>query len=1084
MGLLSKISEKYLGIFICIFLIIIILIVLFKVYKIRTSEGFLTYPVNDERIKYEDLGTRRYNAYSDMTDPLKIGIILNGNAGDKTLNSLLSSPAYEGNSASPTMSSVNYTTPLSVRTPPEQTELLKNVEKCESIKGWNCEAFDDTEFQKYCGICSSEGADHLGKKHTGGMYLDPYVKLQELENARRSGKKPNIVPTVGSCKGVFSYERPTCDIERDRDECRKYINFDNKEAREKCGQCANNNNFIYMGNRRGKEDKYSLVKNNEPFMATLKIIISQPEIAKVKITKAGSDEEIVGTYIPNTNIYVIQFLSISENQQFILNIKYPEFSDYNYTEEEKKRLQKMVNPKRASLIRASYGPYIGDPENDAPGTKDVTDYLKNKFNMTDCSKPSVLASNDGLGGDPNPGIYKQLRLAYSDNGTDFVYAFTGEGGISKPVKEIGNFDALCPTGIPAIEAEKAVCELSVDNTPIKGRLFTQGNNRAYYGASSNNSWCLQRLKQQPHAVSGLWESRGKFLRTVPFNLSITGINGYPVSSIGPPKFGTLKGSKIMKDIVPSAKYIGLPDNLFWVWAKDNKIADISFTFVVPATLRDAPFFEDNKLCPNGPIVTSQEAAERLKIGACDQLYNGQPQGPGNFSDECVKALFISSGCTVKGKAYPNTSDKKSKILKDARTKDNLEIDTVINKIGDIYSIATTGKDSDNNDYEDFSIETANEDCFGLKISNPCGGVFKDTGPHTAKCLDYLFRNAGTENDEVGQTYSGVANRSSGDKDSKNSPVMYCQRGGSMSPIGKDGKQNSAAIMKANKSGGISAVKELYRQIHYNANYNTDMDAQKHALMECYGVGYKLNTFNGPKSINGIHAWYDGSDVLNNGTIPATGTLITSWNDKSGNNNHMISKVPGIYENQGQKGVVTFKDSWYRQNKPNMTYPVDMFAVIKLNSINTRVDVFGVSGDNTDDFNSLTYGEYKKGHWHNGSTMFYRTPNAIANVQETSTDWLIIHWSISDKSYYIYRNGVQIMNTTEYSWNPNGPLYLQFGARVFWGADVPFNGKMAEVLVYNNKLKPADREKIEGYLAWKWGLQNILPNSHSYKKTTP
>lgn len=39
----------------------------------------------------------------------------------------------------------------------------------------------------------------------------------------------------------------------------------------------------------------------------------------------------------------------------------------------------------------------------------------------------------------------------------------------------------------------------------------------------------------------------------------------------------------------------------------------------------------------------------------------------------------------------------------------------------------------------------------------------------------------------------------------------------------------------------------------------------------------------PSSITGLQAWYDGADPLGTGTAPASGTNITSWADKSGNN---------------------------------------------------------------------------------------------------------------------------------------------------------------------------------------------------------
>lgn len=48
----------------------------------------------------------------------------------------------------------------------------------------------------------------------------------------------------------------------------------------------------------------------------------------------------------------------------------------------------------------------------------------------------------------------------------------------------------------------------------------------------------------------------------------------------------------------------------------------------------------------------------------------------------------------------------------------------------------------------------------------------------------------------------------------------------------------------------------------------------------------------------------------------------------------------------------------------------------------------------------------------------------------------------------------------------------------------FQGKIMEVLIYSTLLTPESRQKAEGYLAWKWGLQNTLPTDHPYKLAKP
>lgn len=44
----------------------------------------------------------------------------------------------------------------------------------------------------------------------------------------------------------------------------------------------------------------------------------------------------------------------------------------------------------------------------------------------------------------------------------------------------------------------------------------------------------------------------------------------------------------------------------------------------------------------------------------------------------------------------------------------------------------------------------------------------------------------------------------------------------------------------------------------------------------------------------------------------------------------------------------------------------------------------------------------------------------------------------------------------------------------------FEGDLAEIIVFNLVLSTAQRQQVEGYLAWKWGIQASLPSTHPYK----
>lgn len=44
--------------------------------------------------------------------------------------------------------------------------------------------------------------------------------------------------------------------------------------------------------------------------------------------------------------------------------------------------------------------------------------------------------------------------------------------------------------------------------------------------------------------------------------------------------------------------------------------------------------------------------------------------------------------------------------------------------------------------------------------------------------------------------------------------------------------------------------------------------------------------------------------------------------------------------------------------------------------------------------------------------------------------------------------------------------------------------IAEILIYNMALTTAQRQQIEGYLAWKWGTQASLPSTHPHSRIPP
>ena len=47
-----------------------------------------------------------------------------------------------------------------------------------------------------------------------------------------------------------------------------------------------------------------------------------------------------------------------------------------------------------------------------------------------------------------------------------------------------------------------------------------------------------------------------------------------------------------------------------------------------------------------------------------------------------------------------------------------------------------------------------------------------------------------------------------------------------------------------------------------------------------------------------------------------------------------------------------------------------------------------------------------------------------------------------------------------------------------------NLSMAEFIITPSQLSTVDRQRVQGYLAWKWGLVSNLPAGHPYKTAAP
>jgi len=274
--------------------------------------------------------------------------------------------------------------------------------------------------------------------------------------------------------------------------------------------------------------------------------------------------------------------------------------------------------------------------------------------------------------------------------------------------------------------------------------------------------------------------------------------------------------------------------------------------------------------------------------------------------------------------------------------------------------------------------------------------------------------------------------------------------------------------------------------------NALTDAQRQQVEGYLASKWGSNVSSGPSitptSISGCQIWLDASDTS---TYVLNGANLTQLKDKSGNAYH-FSQSGGYSNATVQSNYANGLNAWnfsgsnkYCSPTSSGCYPLDCYIVIASKAL-ARTDFIAVGDTGSGDFNSLTFSEYTSLRWHNGSGGFGRTPSTVSPTNETSTGLLLMNWSLSNSNFIIRRNGSLLSQTSSYTYSMPSSSIFQLGYRAPWSSypnpDIACEAYFAEVVVFNSQLSTTSRQQIEGYLAWKWGLQANLPSGHPYAST--
>jgi hypothetical protein len=249
----------------------------------------------------------------------------------------------------------------------------------------------------------------------------------------------------------------------------------------------------------------------------------------------------------------------------------------------------------------------------------------------------------------------------------------------------------------------------------------------------------------------------------------------------------------------------------------------------------------------------------------------------------------------------------------------------------------------------------------------------------------------------------------------------------------------------------------------------------------------------PQSLNGLQFWFDASDPT---TQTYSGTQVLSWKDKTGNGYNAsgtLGTVPTL--NSGalnSLNTLTFNgtnQSYTIANNFDIGNNNHIFAVVVNIAVQGAANARAIIAKGTapsPSFNIFAF--YNSvGLPGQGQYTYYPVNNTFSSFLNGFTGltsgWNIIVYTVSQGFQSLYGNGtLAATNTTSiieiYS---SGIVYL---GRNYLGGTTYYNSDMAELLMIFDNPNTFKRQQVEGYLAWKWGLQANLPASHPFKNAPP
>lgn len=225
-------------------------------------------------------------------------------------------------------------------------------------------------------------------------------------------------------------------------------------------------------------------------------------------------------------------------------------------------------------------------------------------------------------------------------------------------------------------------------------------------------------------------------------------------------------------------------------------------------------------------------------------------------------------------------------------------------------------------------------------------------------------------------------------------------------------------------------------------------------------------------------WLDASDAA---TVTRAGSSVSQWNDKSGNNRHATQSDPSLQPTYLETGL---------NGKPVLSFDGAGDGFTLAEGVGVPRDMVSVSQGGGYLYSAATNTD-RLAYTSGGTNLYWGTafnsPSNVVIPGRNNTSTFIEQYSAggADYAWAAYLNGTNAAGGSLGSlWN-NSNILTRIGLQFEGLTGIStWSGTIAEIVWTNSVMASPVRQKLEGYLAHKWGLTGSLPADHPYKTDPP